>query len=244
MLTAPNIITAMILAIAAAVLLLGLQQAQQANQVYAQIAADRQAVAQGALSACERSPQVAQVLEQTGTCSRAREVIQTPAPVAAAPEVNYQRVRRIVEDIYWANPPADGKTPTAEQLLPLVSQVYQANKPADGKTPTDAELLSLINRVYAEHPPAPGRDGADGKPGADGKDGAEGPKGNPGVQGPQGISITGVRLARDDQEACRLYLMLTNPADGSTSEISTTAPTSLCASSDTPTATSPPQSRK
>lgn len=213
-----NVVLILLGIVAANYLWLSSQQAGRAQSTFDQVVRDRAAIARGALSGCQHSPQVAAALNQDGTCERAQQVINTPLAVTA-PEVDYTRVKQIIADLYRANPPRDGKdgdAPTPAQLLPLVQQVYAANPPRDGKTPTDAELLSLIRQVLAENPP---RDGADGKNGVDGHDGKS---------GPQGISISEVRIARDGHSQCILIETLLDPASGSTSEISVAVPDQLC----------------
>jgi hypothetical protein len=98
-------------------------------------------------------------------------------------------------------------------VLRFVKQVYDANKPADGKTPTDAELLALIRQVYAANPPAAGQDGRNAFCYDNPSDAACQPK-----QGAQGVSVVDIdagRLRRNlpaRGDAART-------ADGTTSQI-------------------------
>lgn len=65
------------------------------------------------------------------------------------------------------NPPKDGKTPTADELLKLIKPLIPKPIKGDaGKTPTKKELLALIEPLIPEAPIAiPGKPGKPGKPG-------------------------------------------------------------------------------
>lgn len=224
-----NVVLILLVVIAVGYLWLSSRQVGLAQSTYDRAVQDRAAIARGALTGCQQSPQVAEALNRDGTCERAQQVVNTPL-AATPPEIDYTRVKQILADLYRANPPRAGDTPTPAQLLPLVQQAYAANPPKDGKTPTDAELLTLIRQALAENPP---HDGVDGKNGADGRDGVDG------KNGAQGISIRGVRIARDDHDQCTLFETLFDPADGSTSEIAVAVPDQLCAPSAPPSSAPP-----
>ena len=108
-------------------------------------------------------------------------------------------VTRYLQD----NPPADGRTPTTQEVIAAVVAVCQAtggcNGPAgrDGRdaTPvTDQQIDQAVARWCADGrcrgPAGPGgatgQDGPPGEPGRDGVDGVNGQPGAPGPAGPQG----------------------------------------------------------
>lgn len=131
----------------------------------------------------------------------AQPVVTVPAPQAGPPGAQGQPgatptdaalltlIRRVISE----NPPKDGKTPTAEELLAIIKPLIPAAVPGpqgtDGKTPTDAQLLALIRPLIPDPVPGPeGKAGATGAKGDTGETGPQGPAGAPGPTCPDGFS--------------------------------------------------------
>lgn len=127
----------------------------------------------------------------------AKPVVTVPLPQAGPPGATGERgapgatpsddqllglIRRVIAE----NPPKDGHTPTAEELLaiikPLIPQAIPGPQGAPGETPSDQRLLALIKPLIPT--PVPGPKGEPGKTGATGATGATGPQGPMGPAGP------------------------------------------------------------
>jgi hypothetical protein len=199
--------------------------AQTATSEKNQVAAVKDDLAERAIALCSSGGPELEKLREVGLCQKAVEARREPTP-APSPEVSFSVVKDAVVAYLAANPPKDGHTPTAAELLPIVQQVYRQNPPKDGKTPSDAEILAVIRQVYAADPPAAGKDGTNGrdgknapciaadadKPAADqcrgpaGRDGADGAAGQPGAAG---VSVMGVRAATREG-VCYLDFAMSN----------------------------------
>lgn len=93
----------------------------------------------------------------------------------------------LIRGVIAANPPKDGHTPTADELLALIKPLIplplagQPGTPGEpGKTPTDEQLLALIQQVYDANPPAAGPTGPTGPMGPQGVQGEKGEQGEKG----------------------------------------------------------------
>ena len=109
----------------------------------------------------------------------------------ADPEVMRAMIIAEVETAVKALPvPADGHTPTPEELAPVIAIAVRAAvdelpRAKDGKDGVDGK---------DGEPGMPGRDGLPGEPGPPGERGErgpEGPRGEPGERGPAGESVVG-----------------------------------------------------
>lgn len=150
-------------------------------------------------------------------------VVESAPPVAAPQiniDALYSAVRSVVNAELAANPPKDGKpgeAPPPEAIIQRVREVYQANKPADGKTPSDGELLSLIRKVYKESPPKDGKDATQDQADLAIQKYCSRPelpcKGDPGTSGAPGKDAPvadGSRFARGTDGECYLFTHYSN----------------------------------
>jgi hypothetical protein len=179
--------------------------AQTATSEKNQVAAVKDDLAERAIALCSSGGPELEKLREVGLCQKAVEARREPTP-APSPEVSFSVVKDAVVAYLAANPPKDGHTPTAAELLPIVQQVYRQNPPKDGKTPSDAEILAVIRQVYAADPPAAGKDGTNGRDGKNAPCIAADAAGQPGAAG---VSVTGVRAATREG-VCYLDFAMSN----------------------------------
>lgn len=193
----------------------------------------------------------------TGTiCPNAARAKADPVPGNSAPAPpGTEEIAAAVADYLAAHPPPPPPGPSAEQIATAVGAELAANPPAPGRAPTEAEIAAAVAGYLAENPPADGADGTNGAPGrpptveevaaavaaylaanppprgpdgTPGRDGADGARGAPGTQG---IGVTGVTgPARNEAGACVITFVLTDPANGATSNAPVVVPGNLCGS--------------
>lgn len=140
-------------------------------------------------------------LEKQVRALGAQPVVTVPAPVPGTPGATGAQgipgatpsdaallslIRRVIAE----NPPKDGKTPSAEELLAIIKPLIPAAVPGPqgqpGETPNDQKLLDLIKPLIPD--PVPGPEGKAGATGATGETGATGPQGPPGPTCPDGFA--------------------------------------------------------
>lgn len=201
----------------------------------------RDGAAAQAVSLAEQIKQACASGDLTGAvCQQAVEIAADPVPVeppvvgASQEQIDAAvdaRIDRAVAAYIAAHPPADGRSPTTEELTGLVATAVtsflNANPPADGRSATPAEIGAEVQRWFVDNPiPA----GPEGQPGAEGEKGDKGDPpsqeqidtavaaalaANPPPAGPQGVGIQSV-TTEDRPEGCFLVFTLVDPANPST----------------------------
>jgi hypothetical protein len=122
------------------------------------------------------------------------EVVQTTTTLPPTTTVPLAQIRAAVDRHLEANPPADGRPPTTEEIVSAVVAVCAATGGCNGRdgrdapAPTAAQIQAAVaaycsdGRCAGPRGPA----GQDGAPGADGEDGVDGVNGQPGAAGAAG----------------------------------------------------------
>ena len=116
---------------------------------------------------------------------------QPPPPPTSIPRAQLDAA---VDRYLAANPPADGRPPTTEEIVSAVVAVCSATGGCNGRdgrdapAPTAAQIQAAVAAYCSDgrcRGPR-GEPGADGAPGVDGEDGVDGVNGQPGAPGPVG----------------------------------------------------------
>ncbi len=199
-------------------------------------AASGQAVAASipVVQLCEEPSAVGEALraDPRNPCQLAQQVVADPVPTVVprdgrdGPPPTPEQIQTAVRAELALNPPPAGRTPTAGEVAAIVAQFLTANPPAPGRPPTAAEIESAVSAYFAANPVTNGVDGDDGEPGrpptAEEIQAAVAAElaANPprmGDRGAQGVGVQEIRAEQRDT-GCVLVFVLTNPADGSTTE--------------------------
>jgi hypothetical protein len=122
------------------------------------------------------------------------EVVETTTTMPTTTTVPLAQIRAAVDRHLEANPPADGRPPTTEEIVSAVVAVCTATGGCNGRdgrdapAPTGAQIGAAVAAYCSDGRcrGATGAAGQDGAPGVDGRDGADGVNGAPGATGATG----------------------------------------------------------